>query len=896
MFRKVLSYCEQSNQKYRDNLYQKLLILFEKDLSPDLEDKIIKPEFNIYYKNKILQLIQTESENGYEKIVKNNFPLEILFRRTALIDAVTMFSFACAVRQFNVKNKCSLKPENLPFTLIARGGYGRREMFPLSDVDLALASDHQPDHEKTVKEIIHNFEYLFIHQNIFLTSGSFGYMKISKIGMPESKKDIHDFRSLLESRFLCGNENVYNLFQEKIYAILESNKPFFIEDNNIYKESYTIENTVFQQEPDVKNDIRRFYWALFLTKIKFNYKESSMTGILNKLLEKEQISEQIYIRDQRALNFLIKVRLLLHLIQPSANKDKISFENREKIANAMGLELNDFYKEYFYHAALPLKIDGRNLFWHFMWRDEKVVKKLNSDFGENRNFTIVFLPEKENALSQTPKKIFDVMKFVAQKGYNISYPVILSIEKNIDNLVPIFINSETKGKINKTFQKILKGKYFAKAIRNMHEFGLISNFIIPEFSRLCGLLQDIYVHRFPVDTHIMAALDALNMLELEEGDTFLVQLYKNLKNSNLLKIATLLHDIGKGYKTESRNMGENEIGESMIPSILKGIGIVNKEDINSVQFLVGKHLAMKDLLDLDPSDSETYELIWKLIDRDMEKLRMLILLTFVDRFGTKMKMTSGQIASLKYIYQRTLYYERKETVDDSLKLEFIKLIDLPPYLQTQLDTYNDYKQSKNHFAMEIYYVEERPADLILCLNDQPQILYRIASIIAFNKLNIIDAQINTGNNVALDIFRLNNINGELIDYTNFYYMQRSLKEDIEKVFVKGFSVTDIYKNKVLVESNTKKKYKNISLKIRIIGRAIKIITPDILGIFMQTTKTFASMNIPINRAIFHCRNQYANNVFYLNNEDISKISSNIDGFSRRLSEELNKLVVSEAIF
>lgn len=886
---------KKQNQEYRDNLYRKLKNLFQKYFSSDKEDKIIKPKFNNSYKNKIIQFVKAESEIDCKSIAKNEFPFEILLKRTALIDAVVMFSLECAVRQFNAKHKSSLKPANLPFTLVARGGYGRKEMFPLSDIDLTVVSDHQPDNEKTVQEIIHNFEYLFIHQNIFLTSSSFGYLILSKIGMPASKKDTINFRSLLEGRFISGNKETYNLFQEKIHSILESNKQFFIDDNNMYTESYTVENTVFQQEPDVKNDMRRFYWALFLTKIKFGFQESSMMDILNRLLSEKRINKQIYARDQTALNFLIKVRLLLHIIQPSSNKDKLSFENRENIAGVMGYKLNDFYKDYFYLAALPLKIDGRNLFWHFMWRDEKVVKELNGDFGENRNHTIVFLPGKEKVFSKNPKKIFDVLKFVSEEGFNISFPVILAIEKNSDNLNQVFGKDADKREMVKTFQQILKGKYFAKTIRNMHEFGLISNFI-PEFSRLSGLLQDIYVHRFPVDIHIMAAVDALNDLGLEQGDPFLVQLYQSLKNSMLLKIAVLLHDIGKGFIADFQNKNEDEIGESMIPDLLKKIGIDNKEDINAIQFLVGKHLAMKDLLDLDPSDEETYELIWKLIDGDMEKLRMLILLTFADRYGTKMKMSSVQISLLKYIYQRSLYYEKKETVDDSLKLEFIHLAELPPYLQTQLDTYNAFKQSENHFAVDFYYVENRPADLILCLQDQPEILYRIACIIAFNKLNVKDAKINTWNNVALDVFRMTNVNSKNIDYTNLYYIQKSLKEDIEKIFVKGYSVTDLYKNKTLVEPNTVKQYKEILPKIRIIGRAVKIITPDILGIIMQTTKTFASMNMPISRAIFNCRNNYAYNVFYLEDNDINVIKADMEAFSRRLAAEYNKLLVSGAIF
>ena len=63
---------------------------------------------------------------------------------------------------------------------------------------------------------------------------------------------------------------------------------------------------------------------------------------------------------------------------------------------------------------------------------------------------------------------------------------------------------------------------FAKSLRLLHEFGLLENFYIPEFKNICGLLQDIYVHHFPTDMHVLSALDILNGLEIDKNaDPFL---------------------------------------------------------------------------------------------------------------------------------------------------------------------------------------------------------------------------------------------------------------------------------------------------------------------------------------------------------------------------------------
>ena len=99
---------------------------------------------------------------------------------------------------------------------------------------------------------------------------------------------------------------------------------------------------------------------------------------------------------------------------------------------------------------------------------------------------------------------------------------------------------------------MIRSKYFAKAVRYLHEFGL-SGFLLHsgiQKSRR-GLLQDIYVHLFPTDIHILASLDALNLIEIDpEADPFLVELYQSLKDKTTMKMAVLLHDIGKGIKSE----------------------------------------------------------------------------------------------------------------------------------------------------------------------------------------------------------------------------------------------------------------------------------------------------------------------------------------------------------
>ncbi len=70
MLGKTISDYKEKNQQYEDNLYKQLQNLFQDDFSSDQAHKTTKPDFNLYYKNKILPLVETESTNHYKNKVK----------------------------------------------------------------------------------------------------------------------------------------------------------------------------------------------------------------------------------------------------------------------------------------------------------------------------------------------------------------------------------------------------------------------------------------------------------------------------------------------------------------------------------------------------------------------------------------------------------------------------------------------------------------------------------------------------------------------------------------------------------------------------------------------------------------------------------------------------------
>ena len=77
---------------------------------------------------------------------------------------------------------------------------------------------------------------------------------------------------------------------------------------------------------------------------------------------------------------------------------------------------------------------------------------------------------------------------------------------------------------------------------------------------------------------------------------------------------------------------------------------------------------------LDPEADDTYDMVLDLVNHDKERLKMLVLLTHADRAGTKMDMSRTQIEQLKLFYQYTLHHKKRESVPNTIKLEFLKMV------------------------------------------------------------------------------------------------------------------------------------------------------------------------------------------------------------------------------
>ncbi len=891
----------QANRKhaetYRQQLQQKTVSLRQAGQSSN-NAGIDPQKFYLDFKDQAIDLIHKEADLLQKECARSDNCHLLLLKQTALVDTLVQASFDSAIWYVNQQNNQEWTTQSVPIAIVARGGYGREEMYFRSDVDIQIVSQSSlgKDNKKTTEEIIRHFEYLFIFQDIFPSTSNSCYTENETFEPDLDPAKVPEFLALLEHRFVVGNSMVYNEFKSSIKTVSLLYYDEIQKHCLSHEKSYAVQNTVFQQEPNIKEEMRRLYWALVSIRFLQNLKTTNQFELLNELFSKNLLSPLAYKSMQNGLHLLSRIRLFLHTFQKGTHRDTMSYEIREKIAQSLGFDVKTFFQKYFFEAVYPLKRFSRNLYSESMAVDTKKKKSLSEFFSLNTQNQIYFEKNPECLYTQEPLWIFKVFIWVAERNYFLSYEVIRAIEQHVDRAYPIFMDEKSKLETQNCFKRYVRGKYFSKAIRLLHEFGILGDYFIPKFNNLKGLLQDIYVHKFPADIHILSALDVLNGLEFRDtAEPFLSELYHSQKDKTTIKLAVLLHDIGKGIKVGNQN--EELVGAKMIPQILNNLGYSDKPKmVDDVSFLVEKHLTMYDLMLLDPEADDTYDMALDLVNHDKERLKMLILLTHSDRGGTKMEMTASQIEQLKLFYQYTLHHKKRKSVPNHIKLEFLKMVRLPRELQSQLEIYYKFIQSRKPFMAEMLFKPGQPSELIVCTQDTRGFLHKISAVLAFNQLDIVEANIQTLHDKVFDVFKIIDSSGKPIDHGDFFFIQQRIQEGLHQIFIEKRPLASIFKGKSIANVSEKSHFQEVKLKMKIIGRSVKLTTHNLPGTFMMETKMFSDAHMECQKAVLHTNQGSASNIFYLRPEDVEKIINHEKHFIQTIKKSLRPLVTGEPLF
>ena len=92
------------------------------------------------FKDRAIDIVQKETSLLQDECAKSDNCHLLLLKQTVLVDTLVQASFHSAVWYFNHKYDQNWTIGSVPIAILARGGYGREEMYFRSDVDIQIIS------------------------------------------------------------------------------------------------------------------------------------------------------------------------------------------------------------------------------------------------------------------------------------------------------------------------------------------------------------------------------------------------------------------------------------------------------------------------------------------------------------------------------------------------------------------------------------------------------------------------------------------------------------------------------------------------------------------------------------------------------------------------------------
>jgi len=512
------------------------------------------------------------------------------------------------------------------FALVALGGFGRGWLFPHSDVDI-LFLHANGEAEPTYKDSIRRFS-----QELWDLR-----MKVSPTTRTLTECDRFDPTnveftvSLLDCRYLLGDRELFNRLHDKIIPKLvmreaQSLVQSLAEVTRSRHAKYG--NTVFHLEPNVKDGpggLRDYNVACWLALISAmdKLRDWPESRTLFPLSTRKQLDS--------ALEFLMSVRCFLHLRQGRDDNLLLWEAQDEAAARLIGTPDTEptnaagWMRTYFGQARTVYRVCEQLLeeipaAWSSLYRQFQHWRSRLS----NADFSVVdglIYLQQPNALHD-PEMLLRTFHFMATHGLRLS----TTTEYRIEQVLPSLAATPPRGaELWLYLGEILTQPYAADALRAMHALKLLT-LLLPELKTIDALVVRDFYHRFTVDEHSFVAIESLHRLRQSEAewDRRYAELFSELERPELLYLALLLHDVGKGTPNVNHVDASLQAAERCMDRL-----DLDPSERETILFLIGNHLEISATLRRDIFDPETVRVFAEKMETP-ERLKMLTLLTYAD--------------------------------------------------------------------------------------------------------------------------------------------------------------------------------------------------------------------------------------------------------------------------
>jgi [protein-PII] uridylyltransferase len=511
------------------------------------------------------------------------------------------------------------------FALVATGGFGRSWLFPYSDVDLLfLFADR--GREETHKEAVRQLSQELWDLKLRLSPASRTLAECDRYDPNNTEFTI----SLLDCRYVAGDRELFARLHDKTIPklVMRESKPLLQGLAEVTRERHgKFGNTVFHLEPNIKETpggLRDYNVACWL----------ALIPAMDKLRDWPDASSlRAPVRKQldAALEFLMAARCFLHF-RYGRDDNALSWEAQDEAAarkigtsEAEEITAADWMRIYFGHARAVQRTVMQLLeeipeAWSSLRRQVQGWRSRPSSPDFSVVDGLIFLQQSSSL--RDPEMLLRLFHFMAQHGLKLS----TTTEHRIEQELPALAVTPPRGaELWLYLQETLLEPHAADALRAMHSLRLLT-LLLPELQPIDSLVVRDFYHRFTVDEHSILAIESLHRLSRSqsEWDKRYAELLGELEDPELLHLALLLHDTGKGVPDRNHVEASLEIAGRCMDRL-----DVDPGERAEVLFLIANHLEMSAQLRRDIFNPETVAAFAERMGTP-ERLKMLCLLTYAD--------------------------------------------------------------------------------------------------------------------------------------------------------------------------------------------------------------------------------------------------------------------------
>ena len=773
--------------------------------------------------------------------------------------------------------------------LVAVGGYGRGELHPLSDIDILVVSQ-----KPLPEELGHKIsEFITFLWDLRLEVGHAvrTVQECSEIG----REDLTVATNLQEARLLCGCEDTF--YRLKMVILSESFWPsetFYRAKIQEQRERHArYHDTTYNLEPDIKNtpgglrDIHTLSWVARRHFGATSLYEMSRYGFLTDGEYRELLECQ---------DFLWRVRFALHL-QLKRYDNRLTFAHQAQVAEYLGFtgEANqpvEMMMKEFYRTLRRVVELNRMLLMLFDQAilnngEEDEAQIIDEDFQRRGNW----IEARKPALFQArPETILDMFLHMAHDS-SISgvSPTTMRQLRTARRRLNRFLHTIPEAR-EKFMELVRHPNALQNAFPQMHELGVIATYL-PQWSHIVGQMQFDLFHVYTVDEHSMRLLKHINTFNdpaSYERHPICCEIYPRTQKKELLTLAAIFHDIGKGRGGDHSEIGAVEAYDFCLEHGL------SKPEARLVSWLVQNHLLMsvtaqrRDIYDPDVIIDFAKKV------RDEEYLDALVCLTVADICATNPELWNSWkrtlLAELYYSTQRALRRGLENPVDVRERIRHNQqmasaLLRKEGYTPQQIDMLwlrfkadyflrHTHKQIAWHcshllrlddHSQPMILISKKPTrggtEIFVYTKDQPALFATVVAELDRRNLNVHDAQIMTSKDgYVLDTFMVLDQNGDAIEEET----HETLINHITKVLALG--PASLAKMRRLPRNLKHFKVKTTVdfLPTRSRKRTlIELVALDTPGLLATIGATFAELNLDLHGAKITTIGERAEDLFIL---------------------------------